>query len=137
MSQADTKLDKATIEHLLGVVDHKCRLGKVHAAQEVSYPIKEIDIVEAIIYILERDVIGNSFACLDSSKNNGTNLEVMSYKIPIGDRTKYGRTTPRILLTLGPRDDDSLSGRLFHTYEGENAIIYFLDIPRKEPSNTQ
>ena len=123
-------LDNETIETLLAGINDIDQLGTIIVVPEVGYPINRNDIVEAISYILERDLIGLSFDHFDACKAREVSGLGFKYIIPIADRSIDGRTTPRILLNIGFDDNGLLHGRLYHTYKEESDILNLMGIPR-------
>ena len=123
-------LDKATIERILKEIDGVDRLGQAYVSEVIAYPATGVDIVNAIRYILEKDVVGSFVNFLDTCKLNGLKPTHAEYEIPIHDKTQHGKSTLRILFSLSPNEDNSVLGRLYHQYSGQQELLSFLKIPK-------
>ncbi len=132
MEWTDRKnLDKATIEVILkGSKDFK-KLGKAYPSDEVPYPVLGVDVVDALYHIIEKNLVGAFVGSLKDCKGEGLLANHIEYQIPIKkDRILYERETPKIFFSLSLKDDSTIEGKLYHTYEGEHTIIKFSEIPR-------
>ena len=124
-------LTKATIDILLREVDGIERLGEAIPTDSVPYPVTGVDVLDAVRYILEKNIIA-SFANYQASCNSsGTEISHVEFDIPLEDRARFGRSTPVISFEIAPKDKDAYRGRLLNFNHGEERlIIQFENIPR-------
>ncbi len=132
MEWTDRKnLDKVTIEIILKGSNEFKKLGKAYPSDEVPYPVLGVDVVDALYHIIEENLVGAFVGSLKDCKGEVLLVDHIEYQIPIKkDRMIYERETPNIFFSLSLKDDSTIEGKLYNTYDGNHTIINFLEIPR-------
>jgi len=123
-------LDGTTIETILKEIDDIGILGDFEAADRVPYPVTGMDVGEAVRFIIEKGLVGLFNSQAQSAIKRGVPEVSTTYELPVSDKTKYGRSTPKISLQLESSGRSGLSkGELYHTYDDRHRIVHWLGIP--------
>lgn len=132
-SVCSRELDRPTIETILKGVNGVKRLGDVRPSDSVPCPVRGIDVVDSLCYILEADIVGSFIKYLNSCEGDIRSVK-REYAIPIADRTVHGWGTPKIFFHLSLDKKCNIHGNLYHEYEGKHTIMDFPEIPKYNPS---
>src|SRR3989338_9360019 len=110
-------LKGSTIDAITREIDDINEFGVIKSADVVPYPVTGMDVVYALEYIRDNNLMEKFLAL-----NNGSPESKLQTDIPIPDRTRRGRSTPRIILDFeyrsGSGTNPQLYGSIKSSYEG-------------------
>jgi putative transposon-encoded protein len=124
-------LTETTIDTLLREVDGIKKLGPIYAASRVPYPVTGVDVMDAINYIIEKDVVGAFAKTVTEFGSHGVSGVRATVPIPIRDRSEFGRSTPNLTFEIWENpDNEQYSGILKNNYSGIFIVANFVAIPK-------